>query len=803
MPKPFRTTISRVRLGVVCLFVICFSLLAVHAEESKEKKEKEEKFPANRLAKESSPYLLQHAHNPVDWHPWGEEAFKKAEKEKKLIFLSVGYSACHWCHVMERESFANKEIAAILNKHFICIKVDREERPDVDDIYMNSLYVMEARGGWPMSVFLMPDGKPIVGGTYWPPEDRKIGDDTVRGFKSILNYMVDKKENNWKELQEQADAVASATKEQLAAASRAIPLLELDQRVVSECVEMIRSTIDPVHGGFGNKRRDFQGTKFPQPPALKLLLQQAAREKKKEALAPVQLTLSKMANGGIYDQLGGGFHRYSVERTWTVPHFEKMLYDNAQMVEVFSLAFQIDPNPEYRRIVQETLTFVKRELTSPEGGFYSALDADSDGKEGEYYVWTPEELEKIVTDKTDLAIFRAVFNVSGNPNFEEKSFILKRTRTLEEIAKEQKTTVEKLNESLARSMKLVMAARDKRVKPFLDTKILTSWNGQMIAGYATAGRIFKEKEYLTSAETGANFLLKNLQTKNGRLLRSYAKGPDGKAEGRLNAYLDDYAYFIHGLLCLHDATQEKKWLDEAKRLIDLMIEHHGEPNRGGFYYTSNDHEKLFARVKDFSESVQPSANGLSILNLYALASRTKEKKYAELAEKTIRQLLMGIKMAPTGVSTMLQGLQQMVDLEPAKPEPKKEKPLTKSTDTEGVVTLSAKETKGESRNVELTLTIEAPWHLYANPVQNNGLIESQTLVTVKVKGKPIDAKVSYPPGNKFTDSTGESYFIYEKTAVLKVELPKGDDPFEIEVAVQACSDTTCLKPSVLKFVSGK
>jgi uncharacterized protein len=776
-------------------------LLAAHvlrAEEPKAKDKETEKHPPNRLAKESSPYLLQHAHNPVDWFPWGEEAFKKAEKEKKLIFLSVGYSACHWCHVMERESFANKAIAALLNKHFVCIKVDREERPDIDDIYINSLYVMESRGGWPMSMFLMPDGKPIIGGTYWPPEDRKIGDDTIRGFKSILEYMIEKKDNNWKELQEQADAVAKATNEQLAAASRAVPLLDLDQKLIDESANLLRESIDPIHGGFGNKRRDFVGTKFPQPPALQLLLKQAKREKKKEAFDPLHFTLEKMAYGGIYDQLGGGFHRYSTERTWTVPHFEKMLYDNAQLVEVYSLAYSIDPKPEYKRIVRETLEFVKRELTSPEGGFYSALDADSDGKEGEYYVWTPEELEKIISDKTDLAVLRAVYNVSGNPNFEEKQFIFKRTRPLEEIAKEQKLSVEKVEESIQRSKKLLLDVREKRVKPFLDTKILTSWNGQMIAGYALAGKTFNDKEYIATAQKSADFVLKNLQTKEGRLLRSYAKTPEGKAEGRLNAYLDDYAYLIHGLLALHDATQEKKWLDEAKRLTDLVIQHYGEPNRGGFYYTSNDHEKLFARVKDFSESVQPSSNGLSVLNLFALSSKTGDKKYRDLAEKTIKQLAMGFKMAPTGVSTLLQGLQIQVELEGTAAPAKEGKKPVRPTESDGVVTIAVKETTGEKRVLEVTLTVEAPWHLYANPVKNEGLVESQTRLVVKQKGKPVEAKVTYPEGSKHTDSTGESYLIYEKSVTLKVELEKSTDPLEIEVQVQACSDTTCLKPAVLK-----
>src|SRR5688572_12578057 len=336
--------------------------------------------PANRLAKESSPYLLQHAHNPVDWYPWGSEAFEKAKKEKKLVFLSIGYSSCHWCHVMERESFADTEVAKILNDHFVCIKVDREERPDIDDIYMTALHVMGARGGWPLSMFLTDEGKPIVGGTYWPKEDRKIGDETARGFKSILRYMLELHRDKGKELREQADQLAENTAESLTRAARGIALVELNRTLARGSAEELRERLDPVHGGLGAPPR-FAGTKFPSPPSLTALFRTARRDKDKELADLVALTLRKMAEGGIYDQLGGGFHRYSTERTWTVPHFEKMLYDNAQLIELYSEAFWNDPKPLYRKVVAETIQFVLREMTSPEGGFYSALDADTEGKE--------------------------------------------------------------------------------------------------------------------------------------------------------------------------------------------------------------------------------------------------------------------------------------------------------------------------------------------------------------------------------------------------------------------------------------
>jgi uncharacterized protein YyaL (SSP411 family) len=603
---------------------------------------------ANRLARESSPYLLQHAHNPVDWYPWGEEAFAKARKEGKLVFLSIGYSSCHWCHVMERESFSNEAVAKILNESFVCIKVDREERPDIDNVYMAALQALGVNGGWPLSMFLTGDGKPIIGGTYWPPEDTEADGEKRKGFKSVLKHV----NTVWLEQKgrvlKQADSVAEDTVRELAGAGRLVVIFDINRELLTGTVEALAETFDKSHGGFGSPERKFRGTKFPQPPRLLFLHEEAARGTK-AAVAPLDVTLEKMARGGIYDHLGGGFHRYSTERTWTVPHFEKMLYDNAQLAEVYALAYRRTKNPLFKRVVKETLGFVERELTAPEGGFYSALDADSEGEEGRCYVWTGKELSAAL-DK-DAELIRKVYAEAG-PNFEGKYRIFCLQRPLAEIASDLKMTEDELLKELQPLKQKLLAVRTKRPRPFLDTKVLTAWNGQMIAGYAVAGQVLEDKKYLAAAAKAADFLLSKMRTKDGRLLRTYGAAPGKKAQARLNGYLDDYAYLVHGLLCLHDATKEKRWLDEAKALTEFMLKFHGDEKAGGFFYTSSDHEKLFARGKDQYDGVQPSGNSMAARNLVRLWVKTGDEKYQKQAEKTIRSLGLGLKNNPVGLCTL-------------------------------------------------------------------------------------------------------------------------------------------------------
>jgi uncharacterized protein YyaL (SSP411 family) len=600
---------------------------------------------ANRLAREASPYLLQHAHNPVDWYPWGEEAFAKAKKEGKLVFLSIGYSSCHWCHVMEKESFADDEIARILNQHFICIKVDREERPDVDQIYMTALYVLRKSGGWPLSMFLDAQGRPIDGGTYWPKDD----------FKAILLHAHDLNKKKPKALTEQAETIAKATATALAGMLRGRALIELDRKLVEATLDDIKGEFDKLHGGFGNPARGFRGPKFPMPCYLRLLQNEARRSRSKELREMIDLTLERMARGGIYDHLGGGFARYSTERTWTVPHFEKMLYDNAQMLEVYAAAYRDTKKPAHAQVLRQTIAFVARQMTSPEGAFYSALDADSEEEEGRFYVWTARELSSVITGKDDLALFRAVYGAEKGYNFEGKYHILYLPRSLEQVAKDFGMTQKALEAKLVGLRKKLFDVRAKRSRPFLDTKVLTAWNGQMIAGLARAGEALDDRESIGRAKKAAEFILKTMRNKEGRLLRSYAAVPGAKAQARLNGYLDDYAYLVHGLLTLHDVTGEKKWLDESRALTETMIKFHGD-DTGGFYYTSSDHEKLFARAKDQFDGAQPSGNSVAASNLVRLWIKTGEARYDRLAEKTFRTFSPTLKTSGSHLSALADAL---------------------------------------------------------------------------------------------------------------------------------------------------
>jgi uncharacterized protein YyaL (SSP411 family) len=556
---------------------------------------------------------------------------------------------------MEKESFSNPEVAKALNRDFVCIKVDREERPDIDHIYMTALQVTNQRGGWPLSMFLTPDGKPIAGGTYWPPEDKTIDGETSPGFKTVLARVQEFWKDKRKDLLERADRVAELTTDSLAGVARGIPLIDLDRALVTEAVDALKERYDATHGGFGTPPR-FRGPKFPMASSLLLLLDEGSRTKSKEVKEKVYFTLDQMAQGGIYDHLGGGFHRYSTERTWTVPHFEKMLYDNAQLCEVYARAYADTKKPLYRRVVQQTLDFVAREMTSPDGAFYSALDADSEGEEGKFYVWTVKEVNAALAGATDLKLFRQVYGLDGPANFESKYHILVLKKPLAEQAKELKLSEEELEGKLAPLGLKLFEVRAKRPRPFLDTKVLTAWNGEMIAGAAVAGQLLGEKKYIEMASKAADFLLKNLRTKDGRLLRTYGAAPGRKAEARLNGYLDDYAYLVHGLLCLHDATGAARWLDEAKALTEVMVKFHLDKEGGAFYYTSNDHEKLFARAKDQFDGAQPSANSVAAHNLVRLWVKTKDEKYAKLAEKSFKALAAPLKSSPSSLTALADAL---------------------------------------------------------------------------------------------------------------------------------------------------
>ncbi len=643
--------------------LILFSILLLpllgfsQADGPKDKKAKH----VNRLGKETSPYLLMHAHNPTDWFPWGAEAFAKAKKEGKVVFLSVGYSSCYWCHVMERESFNHPAVAKVLNDSFVCIKVDREERPDIDNIYMTALQTMRGNTGWPMSMFLLPDGRPIVGGTYWPREDREVEGQKSPGFLTILKIVRDAYKEDPKQFEKQAEAAAKATLGILDQGMFGRLIGGLKRDILDGINEELSETFDPEFGGFGSPIRQFKGAKFPTPCKLDYLLAQSKRPGNEKLLKLVTLTLDRMAGGGIYDHLAGGFHRYSTERTWTVPHFEKMLYDNAQLVETYSKAFAHTKNPLYRRIVEETIEYVRRDMMSPEGAIYSSQDAETHHEEGRSYVWTAQELADALPAKEDLAFVRDVLTENGKLNFEEKYVILKPRKPRPELAAELKMSEDEFATRFAQVQGKLLAKRNQRDQPLLNKIALTAWSGQMIAGFAQAGIDLKEPKHVELAKKAAEFVLRQQKTKEGRLLRTFGAAPGQPAKAAVPGYLEDYAFLVHGLITLHEASKEQRWLDEAKSLTDTMIRFHGDDKAGGFYFTANDHEKLFARAKDQYDGAQPSGNSVAALNLVRLAKLTGDEKYRREAERTLQAFGTSLKTQGSGMTTMALALDRFLE----------------------------------------------------------------------------------------------------------------------------------------------
>lgn len=572
----------------------------------------------NRLLTETSPYLQQHAFNPVDWFPWGVEAFEKAQRECKPIFLSVGYSACHWCHVMERESFENEEIARLLNEHYISIKVDREERPDVDQIYMSAVQLITRRGGWPMSVFLTPDGRPYYGGTYWPPVSRQ----GMPGFRDILLKLHDYWTNQRDEIETSAGQLLEAIQ------GLAAPVFEsadLNTETIRQATRELIGSADRKHGGFGS------APKFPHPMDLRLLMRSWKRFGDANALDIVRTTLTKMARGGIYDHLGGGFHRYSTDHYWLVPHFEKMLYDNALLVPVYLEMFQITGEPFFATIARQTLDYVLREMTSPGGGFYSTQDADSEGVEGKFFVWTPSETIAVL-GADDASLFNTCYDVSARGNWEGHS-ILNLPHPLEEIAQAHHLELTELEQILQQCREKLLAARSRRIAPGRDEKILSGWNGMMISAFAQAAAVLHEPAYHCAAIAGANFVLQKMRDEQGRLLHSYKD-----EQARFSAYLDDYACMIDALVEVFQISSTTSFLQAALELSQDAIIRFQDEAAGGFFYTAIDHEKLIARTKDSQDNATPSGNGMMALALAKLGRITSRIDLEEAAERTLTSL---------------------------------------------------------------------------------------------------------------------------------------------------------------------
>lgn len=584
---------------------------------------------ANRLIHETSPYLLQHAHNPVDWYPWGPEALARAKEEDKPIFLSVGYSACHWCHVMERESFEDEATARYLNEHFVCIKVDREERPDLDAIYMDAVVAMTRSGGWPMSVFLTPEGKPFFGGTYFPPEERY----GMPSFRRVLSEIV----RFYREHRSEIDAQAERLVQHLAAlGSYGASGRLLSRELLRETAGRIAAGHDPEHGGFGH------APKFPQSMSLSFLLRQSRRGGDPRLLGIVTHSLRAMAEGGVYDQLGGGFHRYSVDAAWQVPHFEKMLYDNALLAALYLEAYQATGDAFFARIARETLDYMLREMLDPAAGFYSTQDADSEGEEGRFFVWTPGEIAEVVGEPA-AALVCARYGVTDDGNFEHGRTVLHLAATIEELSRRFGKSDEEVQALLAEARARLLAARQQRVPPGRDDKILLDWNGLAISALAKGYAVLGDGRYLTAAQQAADFILAEMRDSGRRLLRVHRGG-----RPKLPAQCSDYAAMIHALIDLYQAGGPLLRLRQAEELAKAMLELFFDPRDGGFYAVGVDHEALIVRRKDTDDNATPSGNSLATEALLRLARLLDRPDYWQKA----RLSLLGMAEAMVEVPQM-------------------------------------------------------------------------------------------------------------------------------------------------------
>ncbi len=572
----------------------------------------------NRLANETSPYLRQHANNPVDWYPWGEEALQRARDEDKPILLSIGYAACHWCHVMAHESFENPATAELMNRYYVNIKVDREERPDLDSIYMSAVQALTGQGGWPMTVFLTPDGRPFYGGTYYPPVPRH----GMPAFPQLLVALAEAWADKREEIERSAGEITTHLSQIAMAGGGDEGVLTTD--LFDQALNGLLRTYDNKLGGFGH------APKFPPSMTLEFLLRMHVQRGDAMALRMAEHTLEMMARGGIYDQLGGGFARYSTDVRWLVPHFEKMLYDNALLARVYLHAWQLTGKPLYRRVVEETLDFVVRELRHEEGGFYSSYDADSEGEEGKFYVWSAEEIHTALG--SDAELFMAYYDVSNAGNWEGHN-ILNIRRDPAEVAAAFGLDATAMEQTLTTARQTLYDIRARRVWPGLDDKVLTAWNGLMLAAFAEAGRALSRLDYTDIATQNAEFLYTNLRQTDGRLLRSWRAG----TRARYNAYLEDYAFLADGLLALYQTTFEPRWFLWARELAEWMLTHFQDP-AGGFFDTSDDHEALLHRPKDTQDNATPSGNSIAASVLLALSLYTGEGRYWDMAESMVAAL---------------------------------------------------------------------------------------------------------------------------------------------------------------------
>jgi len=779
------------------------------------------KAKANRLARETSPYLLMHAHNPVDWYAWGPEAFEKARKEGKLIFLSVGYSSCYWCHVMERKVFMNETIAKTMNDNFVCIKVDREERPDVDDIYMTALQVYyqaigaQSGGGWPLSMFITADGKPVAGGTYFPPEDS----DKSMGFPSILGRLNDLWKDKREQLEANADILANETRRVMRPKLSLKPI-EVNDTLVAKSFEAVANSFDPDFGGvdFQSKRPD--GPKFPTPTKLLFVQEMLKHKPDADTAELLDLTLMQMACGGIRDHLGGGFHRYSVDRKWLVPHFEKMLYDQAQLADVYVNAFVATQKPLYKQVAEEILTFVEREMTSNEGGFYSALDAETNGIEGESYVWEAREIDNILGAAA--ADFKEAYHVKDLSDFEHGNVLRLSTGEVEALEGPRA-------ERLAVSRQKLLTVRDQRQRPLRDEKTLTSWNGLMMGAFARAGALLNQPDFVRTAERGANFVLANLRDAEGRLLRTHTAG-----KAKLNAYLDDYAFVIDGLLALHDATDDARWFKAAKELQDDQLKMFRDETGGGFFFTSHHHEELLARTKNCYDGVLPAGNSVSARNLIKLAKLTGEQRYLDEARTIVELFASNLEQAPRSLTVLALAASELLAAD--KPKGQSDTPRDDRVQQVGTNDTTAKAGEklillaeqqeerpkkdelvraraylstdrlpaGGTCRIVVLLDVKEGWHINANPPSPDFL--KPTKLSFKSKSGVTLAAPVYPKGHGFKmEGEDMDAMVYEGEVAIDgtLTVPKSSggvtDEMEITVNYQACNEKGCQPPKSIKL----
>ena len=599
----------------------------------------------NRLSRETSPYLLQHAYNPVDWYPWGEEALLRAKNEDKPIFLSVGYSACHWCHVMAHESFEDNEVARIMNDNFINIKVDREERPDLDDIYQRACQLATGTGGWPLSVFLTPDQKPFYVGTYFPKDGSSHYN--MPGFKNILLQLTDAYKNKKSEIQTASSEFTQAlsqTAMDLVVQADIVEKTSLERSILDEAAVGLLQMGDKIYGGFGH------APKFPNASNLMFLLRYYDISSISRFREFVMFTADKMAEGGIHDHLGGGFARYATDQKWLIPHFEKMLYDNALLSQLYGELYQITKAEPYVQIMCKTLDYVIREMTHPDGGFYSAQDADSEGEEGKFYLWKKNEIESIIGDQTVSDIFCERFGITQGGNFEGKNILNVRV-PISNLAKNYNKTPEKIAEILNYGSAKLFTVREKRVKPGRDEKILTSWNGLMISGFAKGYAVSGDKRYLDAAKNAIDFIESKLASNDGRLRRTFKDG-----QSKLNGYVEDYAFYVNGLLDLFAASSREQYLSKSVKYTDFMLEHFWDEKEGNLFFTSDDHEQLISRTKNFYDLAMPSGNSIAASNLLRLYHYSQKNVYLDNAVRIMKAGSRPAAENPFGFGQMLNSI---------------------------------------------------------------------------------------------------------------------------------------------------